>query len=1284
MAHRGTVLISALFLMAAVSSPGLASVFSVDFENGVIGQNLPVATPQPPPAVNACASYSKAWNQSNLGNYVAQAPQGFGAGKVAALVDDTTADDTAVYFDSPSTSVFTHGRVAALWDVQWQSGTQSGNTFTTFVNASGQVVCSLMWQAGALRLTEYLGSETVTHLIGDCPTDRGLAMRVEFDLDACTVRVSRDGEFLADTTSGQALFKIPFGTHLRGMRFGTTSPGTARFWLDNVKLAAEADRAYIFDVDFHAATEGENAPTATAQARPVCNEKATLSTAYDESAGLGNLIERATGDALLSTGNGRYVRCVDHSSAQGTKLEFVSPYADAVTSGRVTVTWDMKWESQPAQTGNAFTIFVDGQGQYIATLMWQAAGLWLLEYDDGGYTAHSLPAAAAGTAFSMRVELDLDAKKVSFYRNNARLADASTGQWVFGMPSDATYAGARFSTTDPATGEFLVDNFRALAPAEALGLAVDDATSFVIYRDDAAPQTVKDAATDLQRVLQLATGVQTPIVSSPASPMICLGDNASAAQAGFSSSAMADEAYRIVTKNGNLYILGKDSSGADPLDGGVFVTYTPFLRGTRYGVFAFLEHAVGARWLLPGSNGEDVPAWANLRVTARDVTRQPVFLARNLAYIQEGYNNPNKVAVREWIRRNRLGGSRNTARGHTWDDYPSLAEKQQHPEYMALIDVQQQLRADPALSTSKLCTSLAALQNAFASALIADLASKDTAPLSPSDGDGWCLCQNCQALWRDSGAWNDYCGYGTSRADLVVQFYSQVAASVAAVYPNKRLGGLLYASYGFPPEDASTSIHPNVEFFWAPRQYYGMRLFKSGDRTQYLSMLAAWRAQVENFSYSDYPGWLRNGVGAPLPAALPILDAVFPAHKKHATREMVVNTNSAWGYAAIHNYICARLLWDPDLSAADLYAEWLGRAYGPAAPHMKAIYDLLEEEWQEYMDNFNDSPGWMENMTSHMLLTIYAASYSQIESSYASARALDASLTDAQKARLDMFADNMKVLNMRLRQLGVTGLTSSAFYLSDAAFADFAAAKATALSLAEGWTSEMSMPGDLPRFLVPFPQDFTQGQSVPTGAAVAGAVTDKPQSATIAGGNPEIFLSAPYTDPGTNYTFGQGSVAVLRDATASGDLEMRFAGHSSDLATNGYVQISWDMMFDSQATTTGNFFLLLRDQDAKNFGGLAFALNGNTVSTLTYPTPGGTAQYQSLGSFTRGALVQVRIILNLDNRTADYLLRVGGTDYEATGLPLPTGSGLLSVRFASTSSGQCVMVLDNFRIGSPE
>ncbi len=96
---------------------------------------------------------------------------------------------------------------------------------------------------------------------------------------------------------------------------------------------------------------------------------------------------------------------------------------------------------------------------------------------------------------------------------------------------------------------------------ESLPLVAAGRSRFVIYRDPAGPPSVTLAAQELQRVIEVATGVRLPLSDAPAVPMISLGGNPAAEAVGVRAEGLPHDAFRMVTREGNLYLLGRDFPG---------------------------------------------------------------------------------------------------------------------------------------------------------------------------------------------------------------------------------------------------------------------------------------------------------------------------------------------------------------------------------------------------------------------------------------------------------------------------------------------------------------------------------------------------------------------------------------------------------------------------------------------------------------------------------------------------------------------------------------------------
>ena len=100
------------------------------------------------------------------------------------------------------------------------------------------------------------------------------------------------------------------------------------------------------------------------------------------------------------------------------------------------------------------------------------------------------------------------------------------------------------------------------------------------------------------------------------------------------------EGFRLASRGGNLFVVGLDTGENEKMpEGGAS-------RGTRNGVYTFLEDYLDVRWLLPGPMGEDVALRASVLLPAMDRTERPSFRNRRVPGMQNM-----QAAVAEWSAR---------------------------------------------------------------------------------------------------------------------------------------------------------------------------------------------------------------------------------------------------------------------------------------------------------------------------------------------------------------------------------------------------------------------------------------------------------------------------------------------------------------------------------------------------------------------------------------------------------------------------------------------------------
>ena len=559
------------------------------------------------------------------------------------------------------------------------------------------------------------------------------------------------------------------------------------------------------------------------------------------------------------------------------------------------------------------------------------------------------------------------------------------------------------------------------APVE---LVRDQASAFVIYHDSNAPSSVVMAASELQDHVDKVSGARLAVVQRAGAPMICLGDNAASRAAGLSTETIPWEGFRIVTKDKNIFILGRDTADDELTpDGGSS-------SGTRNGTYAFIERFLGVRWLVPGEHGDYVPKRSSITISETDVSDAPFFVNRRVPYTQQG-----RREVKRWWARQRLGWNLYLTHGHNWRRTIPASHFDEHPDW---FPERGGIRVPPT-GRYKLCTTNPGLIRAFADATIAYFDRNPNATcysLSPSDSAGYCECERCRELYETDPTGN------RSVTPAILTFYNEVAKRVAEKYPHKTLAGYVYASYVFPPKKP-ISLEPNVFLVWAPSFDYGFTLFRPDLQRQWEGLLAQWTRVTENISYYDLPVHILTESGALNPPGLKILKFIYPRLKTANVKGVYVYGIEAWGRAAPLNYLLAKLAWNPQADVEALFDEYCAKAYGEGGDDINRMFRLLDAEVERH---YLEYPAARYRLSKDMMRDIYAKNLAEIGRLY---RTAESKVRDPNaKARLQMIGDNLTVMHWNLRQFRMLDdPKASSFYLSDADLFEFLSRNKGSLAL---------------------------------------------------------------------------------------------------------------------------------------------------------------------------------------------------------------------------------------------
>ena len=523
-----------------------------------------------------------------------------------------------------------------------------------------------------------------------------------------------------------------------------------------------------------------------------------------------------------------------------------------------------------------------------------------------------------------------------------------------------------------------------------------------------APESVRTAAQELQSYIRQSSGAKLPLLTgdqTPATPFISVGDSASARAEGLSTQGMPWGSFRMISRGANIFILGPDTADKQKTpEGGTS-------EGTGNGVYTFLEDYFNVSWPMPGTMGDDVPAMPTVALPQLDRTEIPGFEGRRITHLQSS------PEVKQWERHQKLGYSLNPRTGHNWDIVkPALYE--QHPDWFPLVDGK---RIPPVHTRYKIETTNPELVQYFADEIKKQFRADPSlymVSMSPSDGSSdklasWSESPETKALLEKDPRGK------TSYTKLMLKFYNDIAKIVGQEFPDRKVGGYIYSSYLYPPQDGVGKLEPNLFLTVAMSPSYGYAGYRPQVQKVWGELLNDWSAETSNISYYDLPTWVRYGAANITPPAPELINFMYARLKEAKIKSVMIYGTEEWSYAGANNYTLARMAWNPDRDAHALNREFYRRGFGEAAaPFMQQLYEQLDEATKKHYiadnkANFNATPPYMKNVVAANFPT-FTTLYLQAQA----AQKASAVATPNQKARLQFFGDNLALTRFRLVKLG--------------------------------------------------------------------------------------------------------------------------------------------------------------------------------------------------------------------------------------------------------------------------
>ncbi len=338
----------------------------------------------------------------------------------------------------------------------------------------------------------------------------------------------------------------------------------------------------------------------------------------------------------------------------------------------------------------------------------------------------------------------------------------------------------------------------------------------------------------------------------------------------------------------------------------------------EHAVWDFL-HTLGYRQFFPGKHWEVVPSRRDLSASV-DRFEHPSYYSRRIWYGFGPWDYAEQP-YRDWCAKNRAVAGIELHTGHAYDGIIKRNKTafDAHPEYYGLFNGQRR--------STKICIGNPAVRKLVVADAIAQFEKNPelhSVSVDPSDGGGWCECEDCKKLG--------------SISDRALTLANEVAAGLTGKNADKLVGMYAYSQHSPPP---SIKAHPRVVVSTATA-------FITGGFSMD-QLLAGWGRQTSMLGIREYYSvntWDRDLPGAARGGRIDYLKRTIPHFHEQGARFLSAESSDNWGPNGLGYYVASRILWDVREAARSdaLVADFLEKSFGPARAPMTKFYDLLSAE----------------------------------------------------------------------------------------------------------------------------------------------------------------------------------------------------------------------------------------------------------------------------------------------------------------------------------------------------
>jgi hypothetical protein len=335
-----------------------------------------------------------------------------------------------------------------------------------------------------------------------------------------------------------------------------------------------------------------------------------------------------------------------------------------------------------------------------------------------------------------------------------------------------------------------------------------------------------------------------------------------------------------------------------------------------------------------------------LKAASCNVSISPAIQMRFTSWAQQmpellGYSNP--VLMHNG---RKLGASRGF--GHSAPFILPYSEfGKTHPEYYALQEDGKRLHPKPGQRNfqAHFCMSNLNAQRIIANRMIEYIKSEPLAkyfPLFPGDGMGmYCRCKECSKMGENLG-------------ERTIAWVNAIAKMVAKVYPSTVFSVYAYVDSRFPPKRVFPDRNVIIQYCPYGPVWMNHLINNHPDNAQGIADLKEWERKCPGqIALYDYPAFCRERLNI-WPAFYANYERFrHAAEKKYPILEYC-NLSSTYGngnipassFADLSLYVFSKILINPGTDVEKEIDRFMKLYYGPAAPYMRAYFNLTHQEVQ--------------------------------------------------------------------------------------------------------------------------------------------------------------------------------------------------------------------------------------------------------------------------------------------------------------------------------------------------